>query len=441
MSPFNRRAFLKSIGVGAAGMSILPSVVSRAAEPERPLRFLAFFTPNGSIPSAWATPGATETTFSLGPILEPLAPFREKLLLMRGLNVEAAYEGPGAGHQKGTGGFLTGRPLNEGSFGGGGGEISGWASGISIDQEIANALARDLPHKSLELGVRVGGSNNRHRIAYAGSDQPLPPDDDPKSVFARLFGKLAGEDPAIAERLRRRRQSVLDFVKSDLGALQTKLGKQEWDRLQAHLDSVRDVEHRLEMMSGVSCQPPGAPPSLDHRATGNFGEVGRLQMDLLTAAFSCDLVRYATLLWSGGTSGQRFPWIGVDDSHHELSHAGDSDTTARGKLVKINRWYAEQLAYLLAKLDAIPEAGGTMLDNTVILWGGELAIGNKHSRRDHRWLIAGSGGGFFETGRFVDVAGGTNNNLCVSIAQAMGHPISSFGLAKYSTGPIAKLHA
>jgi hypothetical protein len=294
--------------------------------------------------------------------------------------------------------------------------------------------------KSLELGVQVEGSNNRHRIAYAGSDQPLPPDDDPKSVFERLFSGLAGTDPGAADRLLRRRQSVLDFVKGDIQKLQSKLGKDELERLEAHLESVRDVEHRLEMMSGLSCQAP-AEPNIDHKKIENYRAAGELQMDLLTAAFSCDMVRYATILWGGATSGKRFPSLGFDDSHHQLSHAGDSDTAAKNKLIEINRWYAERFAYLLAKLDSIPEGTGTMLDNTVVLWGNELAVGNKHSRRDHRWVMAGNAGGFFQPGRLVDVSGRTNNDLLVSIAQAMGHSISTFGAEKYCTGPISALHA
>ena len=435
---FDRRTFLKGLGIGAAGLSVLPSVVSRAAEPTTPKRFVAFFSGNGTIQSAWAS--GSEASFSLGEILEPLAPFKDKLTLLSGLDVEAAYEGPGAGHQKGCGAFLTGMPLNDGDFGGGGDQISGWASGISIDQELANALAGDLPLQSLELGVQVEGSNNRHRIAYAGSDQPLPPDDDPSSVFERLFAGLAGQDPGVAERIRRRRQSVLDFVKADITKLQGKLGKEENVRLQAHLDSVRDVEHRLEMLQGLTCQAPEIP-GIDHKSIENYGTVGELQMDLLAAAFSCDMVRFATILWGGATSGKRFPSLGFEDRHHELSHAGDSDTAAKNKLIAINRWYAERLAYLLAKLDSIPEGNGTMLDNTVVVWGNELAIGNKHSRRDHRWVMAGNAGGFFDTGRLVDVSGRTNNDLWVSIAQAMGHSISSFGSAKHSTGPITKLHA
>jgi hypothetical protein len=194
------------------------------------------------------------------------------------------------------------------------------------------------------------------------------------------------------------------------------------------------------MLNGLTCSAPSAP-SIDPDSLANYGPTGQLQMDLLTAAFSCDMVRFATILWGGATSGKRFPWLGFDDRHHELSHAGDTDTAAKNKLIQINRWYAEQLAYLLAKLDAIPEGTGTMLDNTVILWGNELAIGNKHSRRDHRWVMAGNAGGFFNTGRLVDVSGRTNNDLLVSIAQAMGHSISTFGLSTYCTGPITQLHA
>lgn len=435
----DRRDFLRGLGIGAAGLSLLPSVVTRAAEPTFPKRLVAIFTPNGSIPEAWVTKGAGEKDFTLGPILKPLAPYRDKLLLLSGLDNKASYDGPGAAHQKGTGAFLTGRPLNDGNFTGGGDTQSGWASGISLDQELGKALGSDTPHATLELGVQVEGSNNRHRIAYAGSDKPLPPDDDPKSVFQRLFGNLSTDPVELAaiERRLRRRQSVLDFVESDLQKLQTKLGKDEWERLEAHVESIRDVEKRLEMPT-QTCEAPTLP-TLDHKKAENYPAVSKLQLDMLAAAFACDLTRFATVLFGGGTSGKRFPWLGFEDRHHELSHAGTSDTVARGKLVKINAWYAEQVAHLLAKLDSIPEGTGTVLDNTVVLWGGELSVGNNHSRKGMNWVLAGSAGGTFRTGRLVSYSGASHNDLLVSLANAMGHPIQSFGLAKHCSGPLPKL--
>ncbi len=437
----DRRMFLKGLGVSAAGLALLPSVVTRAAEPTAPKRFLTLFTGNGTIPDAWVKASTSEKEFTLGTILEPLAPFKNKLLLMSGVDNLATNDGPGAAHQKGTAALLTGAPLLDGDFSGGNGDQkSGWASGISLDQHLANALGNDTVFKSLELGAQVEGSNNRHRISYAGSNTPLPPDDNPLSVFDRLFGNLAGaaDDKEATLRRLRRRQSVLDFVKDDLLRMQQQLGADEKERLEAHLDAVRDVEKRLEVPT-QTCEYPSVPGQLEHKKIENYEQVSKLQLDMLAAAFACDLTRFATMIYGGGTSSKRFPWLGFEDTHHTLSHAGNSDTSAKNKLIKINRWYAEQVAYLLGKLDSIPEGDGTVLDNTIVFWGNELSIGNTHSRKDNRWLLAGSAGGALQTGRYIDFGGVPHNNLLVSIAQAMGLETTSFGPAKYCTGALSKL--
>lgn len=436
----DRRSFLKSIGVGAAGLSLLPAVVSRAAEAPVPKRFIALLTANGTIGDAWVKSSTSETDFALGTILEPLAPFKKKLILLSGLDNLASYDGPGAAHQKGVGAFLTGAPLLDGDFGGGGDAKSGWASGISLDQRLANTLGKDTAFKSLELGVQVEGSNNRHRIAYAASNQPIAPDDSPASVFERLFGTIAasaGDQEAVLRRLRRR-QSVLDFAENDLLRLKHQLGADEHERLEAHLESIRDVEKRLEMPT-ATCDYPTVPTGLAHKKIENYEKVGKLQSDLLAAAFACDLTRFATVLYGGGTSSKRFPALGFDDTHHTLSHAGNTDTAAKSKLIQINRFYAQQVAYLLQKLDSIPEGNGTVLDNTVVLWGNELSIGNTHSRKGLRWMLAGSAGGALKTGRYVQYSGVPHNNLLVSIARAVGLDLDTFGPSKYCTGALGKL--
>lgn len=440
MKTQDRRAFLKSLGVGAAALSFLPSSVTRAADPTIPKRFIAFFTGNGTLPAFWAKPGATEKDFTLGPILAPLAAFKQKLVLLDGLDNAASYDGPGAAHQKGCGAFLTGRGLNAGDFTGGNGETSsGWASGISIDQELANHFAGETPLKSLELGVQVEGSNNRHRIAYAGSDKPLPPDDEPKSVFERLFAGFS-QTAAETERLRRRRQKALDLVKGDLAKLRAELGAEDRERLDSHAAAVGEIEQKLEMMVGKTCVPPVIDPALDASKPQNYEKTGKLQMDLLVAALRCDLTRFASVLWGGATSGKSLPWLGFSDRHHELSHAGDSDSVAQGKLVKINTWYAQQFLYLLQGLEAAKEAdGSSVLDNSIVLWGSELSIGNTHSRKAVHWVMAGNAGGAFASGRYLKLSAVPHNNLLVSIANALGHSITTFGTPSRCTGALAQL--
>jgi hypothetical protein len=444
MKKLNRRHFLAGLGVGAAtlGLPFTRTLTGAAKGADGfPKRFVAFFTANGTLPNRWAS--GSGTSFELGSILTPLAPFREKLLLVRGLDMDCTREGPGAGHQKGIGGLLTGQPLNDGEFTGGDGSIvSGWAAGPSIDQRIAQDIGGDTRFGSLELGVTVRGSNNRHRLAYRGSDDPIPPDNDPWNVYERLFADL-GEDPGGLQRVRDERRSVIDLVRGDLLELEGKLGASERHRLDAHLESLRDVERRMDAIgaAGAACENPMMPGRIDPMNRDNHAEISVLQLDLLAMAFACDLTRVATVLYAGATSGQTFNWLGFGESHHSLSHEADSNTSAQNKLEQINHFYAEQLAYFLAKLDAIPEGDGTVLDNTIVLWCNALAKGNTHSRRDMSFVVAGSGGGYLDTGRLVEFDGRQHNDLLVTLANAYGVDIDRWGHPGYTEGPLGRLVA
>ena len=436
----SRRNFLRGVGIGAAAVALpFARVLSGKADDTIPKRFIAWFTPNGTIDEEWVTGGGA-TDFTLGRILEPLAPFRDKLLLLDGLNVRNCATGPGSGHQKGAGCFLTGRPLLDGDFGGGGGATSGWASGISLDQYIANEIAPPTAFPSLELGVYVRGSNNRHRLAYRGSNDPLPPQNSPYAVFDRLFADTAGGDAAAIERLRLRRMSVLDSVNGDLAELRGRLPNEHRLRLEAHLESLREVERRVESASlgGAVCEQPELGTPLDPERNENYPTMGQLQMDMLVAALACDKTRISTLMWSGSTSNQTFSFIdGVgSQGHHDMSHEANSSGTAKEQLVRINRWYSEQFAYLLGALDAIPEGDGTMLDNTLILWGNELSDGDSHNLREHKWVLAGNAAGYFRTGRYVQTGDVPHNNLLVSIANAMGVATDTFGAPEHCTGSL-----
>ncbi|HMJ55083.1 MAG TPA: DUF1552 domain-containing protein [Polyangiaceae bacterium] len=172
--------------------------------------------------------------------------------------------------------------------------------------------------------------------------------------------------------------------------------------------------------------------------------IGKLQMDIAAAALACDLTRVLTLQWTYAESTQTFPVLGINEAHHVMSHAGDTDAAAQEKLTQINVWYAEQFAYLLGKLASYKEGDGTLLDNTAVLWCIEVGKGNNHAHRDLPFLLAGSCGGYFRTGRFVDymaggAAGHPHNNLLVSLAQAMGTKDTTFGDPAHCTGPLPNL--
>jgi len=436
--PLNRRTLLG----GAAGTAIaLPWLEAFAprralAQSARPRRFIVVFTPNGRLPS-W-TPAGTERDFTLSPILAPLAPHQDDLVVIRGLYQQGAG---GDGHQNGMGGVLTGAKLNSGPFGGTGTAPAGWASGPSVDQRIAEALGGSTKLRSLELGVQVGAADNWGRMAYRASNQPLPPEDDPAAVYARVFEDLH-TDRAELTRLRKRRQSILDTVAGEYQRVASSVGATDRHRLEAHLDAVRDVELRLTrvgQVAGGACADP-VPGVVEKDANDAFPDVGALQTDLLVMALACDITRVASLQWSRSVSQTRFTWLGIADGHHDLSHLGDDDALAVDKLTRIDTWYTEQLASLIAKLKAVPDGDGSLFDSTLILFCNELAKGNTHSRKDAGYVLAGGASAAIETGRFLHYDGDIpHNNLLVSLLQSFGLPDETFGEPEWCDGPLTGL--
>lgn len=435
----SRRHFLQGLGAASVALPLLPSL-GYAQNTQYPKRLVFFYSANGTVPFRWV-PSGTENNWQLSEILEPLQSHKDDLLVLEGVDMRVTSRGPGAAHQRGMGAILTGRPLNDGDFGGGGGATSGWASGISIDQEIANQRNDGTKFHSLQLGVRATGGANRQTMIYAGDDQPILPDNDPYNVFERLFADIDA-DPFDLERIRARRQSVLDYVKSDLTRINAKVSAQDRARLDSHFESVRRIEERLTNPEDVyTCEAPVMGQQIDPLRQENFQDVARLQMDLLVNSLACDLTRVATLQFSRATSGQRFDWLGFTDSHHELSHEGDGNDSAQDRLVAINQWHAEQLSYLLDQMKAIPEGDGTLLDNSVVVWVNSLGKGNSHTRNDVPIVMAGSCQGYFNTGRFLEYGDEPHNNLLVSLANAMDVNINTFGDPDFCTGPIANLKA
>ncbi len=441
----NRRGFIQALGLGAAAAQVPYWRSARAqAEPGAPLRCIFISTHNGFPSQRWAPTGG-EYDFALSSILQPLAPFRDKLQIIRGLNMDCALDSLGGGHQNGTAGMLTGRALLPGTFCGGNNcnQQSGFGGGQSVDQYIASRIAGDLAVPSLQLGVRVRGSNNRHAISYAGPESPMFPENDPLAAFQRIFGAQDLSQGQLS-RIQRERRSILDFVTGDLNALHNRLGAADGEQVSRHLSAVRDLESQLQNLgAGLdSCDAPDMGSSFDVNAVVNVPKVAKLQMDLLSAGMACDQIRVASLMFAGGTNNQTYNFDGVNvtEGHHTLSHRGNGDVAAQEKLVKINTWLADQVAYLLAKLDAVPEGDGTMLDNTLVFWGNPLSVGNAHSRRNLKYIVAGGAGGYLRTGRYIHLPGRAHNDLLVSICHAMGlTDVERFGAAEHCNGPLGEL--
>jgi hypothetical protein len=319
---------------------------------------------------------------------------------------------------------------------------------------IANAFKGTTPFASLELGVGVGASAARPpfgpvtaftRMVYTGSGAPLTPENSPYKAFDRLFASVTTGNPAAAAAAARRRmnrQSVLDALTDDYGALVQRVGGEDKQRVDAHLQALRDIEQALASPgaepSGGACARPDLGATMDVNATANFPAVLKLQMDLLTRAFACELTRVATLQWSHSVSELVLSWLGLSDQHHELSHHGDSDGAAKTKLTTINTWFAQQFAYLVGKLKAEKDpTGASLLDGTALLWCNELAKGNIHGGDNALYVLAGRAGGAIPTGRFLRYDGAVpHNNLLLALVRAMGIEAQSFGRPDWCTGPL-----
>jgi hypothetical protein len=362
---------------------------------------------------------------------------------MTGINNQSALHGPGDDHQRGMGTCLTGIEMQAGDTLGGCDTCppAGFAGGISVDQEIANVVGKKTKLSSMEFGIHVHDSDDWSRMSYSGPGQPMPPVDDPVIAYQRLFAGL-NTDPAGQKLLNDQRKLVLDSVLGDANKLKQKLGASDKQKLDQHLTAISSIEAHLNntVIVGGACKDPGQPTDPgDIYGNENFQTIGKLQMDLLVMALTCDVTRVASLQWTRSVGMEVFDWLGCTDGHHTISHEPDDDGTSQSQLIAINNWYAKQMLYLIEAMKAVPEGNKTLFDNTAILWVNELAVGNVHSHNDMRYLIAGSCGGKIPTGRHLQFSGDSHNNLLLSMCQAMGLNKTTFGNPAYCTGPLTGL--
>lgn len=436
MSAFSRRAWL----TGAAGTLALPlldSLQARAADDGLPRRLVLFYNPNGTVPEHWfPTDIVSETEFSLGSIMSPLAHHRERLHIVGGVDSTVAQDpgNNGGPHQRGIGSLFTGQMLLEGEFADGCGKTAGWPDGLSIDQAVANHIGQTTPFRSLELGVRANVNDVQGRISYSSSGSPLPPTNSPLDVYNRIFQRTEPLDPNNPDS---RRQSVIDTVKEQFRHLDAKLGRADQEKLGKHLALVEDLERRLSLpgtAAGGGCIAPTTPPDLDEDNEETMDAISRLHLDLLATAFACDLTRVASVQYSTGFNRIRYPWSDAEGEGHSLSHAGDSNAKAWDTLTTRATWHAGEIAYFLDRLAEIPEGEGTVLDNTLVVWGNEISKGNSHSLDSIPYLLAGSVGGAVRGGRFIDHGGASSCDLLHAIVAAFGVELPRFGHPDHASG-------
>ncbi len=436
----SRRRFMKlgAAGTGLLGWPVLTSLhsLSARAQDAFPTRLLLVYHPNGTIQEQfWPTVSATGE-MTLGPITQPLEPFKDRLLFLKGLTISVNEVGPGGPHQKGMGGLYTNNQLQEGDFVDGDGSRAGYADGISVDQEIARRIGDQTFLPSLELGVRAIDADVRARISYAGPGNPMPPVNAPLAAFDRLFAGFSEVDESVRES----RQSVIDTVQQQYAALEPRLSSVDREKLEQHLELVRGIERRLNIAVDTGlCERPNAPPELDPDSEETMPQVSALHGQLLAAAFACDLTRVASIQYSSAINDIRFPWLDSMGSGHTLSHAGPSNEEAIAERVARGNWMVQELANLMQQLDAIPEGNGTVLDNTLILLGNEIGVGNTHVHTNIPFVAMGGVSGKWRMGRFIDYGDVSHAGLLVSVLNAMGVEATRFGHPDFADGPLTDL--
>ena len=434
MNPLDRRQFVRNLGVSAATLPFLvglPSLGLAKTAPRRQ-RLVIMFSPNGTIPkNFW--PDATGTDFGLKKIMEPLAPFRDRMLVLNGLNNRV--RGDGDSHMRGMSCLLTGIELFPGNIQGGSDTPAGWSKGISIDQEIKNFLqGRESTRTrfgSLEFGVGVTDrADPWTRMSYAGPNQPVAPTDDPYQMYQKLYGQLRDRDSLL---------SVLDVVRDDLKRVSKKISAEDQRLLKEHAEFVRQMELEFGQADGKALvnDPPKFEAGVTNR-NDNVPRLSRMQIDLMVNSFVNDFARVGTLQYTKSVGQARMNWLDIKDGHHGLSHEPDKNEEAVAKLTRINKWFAGELAYLAKRLAETPEPGGegTLLDNTTIVWTNELGKGNSHTLNNIPFLMIGNGLGF-KMGRSLNLKGVAHNRLLMALAHGVGHRLDTFGNKRLSqSGPL-----
>lgn len=427
----SRRSLLQGLGASTLALPFVPLLDAESAPGEIPRRLILFYTPDGVNTSSWLPTGGPRD-FSLGTILSPLEDVRDDIIVFSGLR--ASIDGPGETHAQGMAGLWTGCPTLEGNqFDGGNGNFTGWGSGPSVDQILVQALKPDTPFASMQFGVQTGDPHVVSRNIYAGAEAPLHPEPDPYAVFEQLFAQI-GLEQAELQRLRARKQSVLDVMQGRLSAIQDRVAAHDRHKIAAHLEAVRAIEQRLDA-DYAGCEAPEMGDQIDVDANENFPLVGDLQMRLMVSALACGVTRFASMQWSRGFSDVRHTWIGRGERHHGYSHGGPSAGNT-----DIDRWYAERFRDLIQLLASYPEGDGTLLDNTLIVWGREVYTPSSHLGMPFPLVLAGRAGGRIETGRFLDYGDTPHAALLVSMCNAMGlEDVTSVGTVNPDTGPLPGL--
>ena len=401
----DRRSFLRGIGATLA-LPLLDAMTPALAATRKAVPRLSFmYIPNGINIAQW-TPAGTGKEFAFSPTLKSLEPFRDRVNVLSGLALHSADRmNDGAGdHSRATGAFLSGCHAKRTQ----GADLF---LGITADQIAAKSLGKDNLLPSLELGIddrKVSPLCDEgytctysNTLSWSSATTPLPVENDPRLVFERLFGE-GGDARQRGIRLRENR-SILDSVTGEMKLLQTTLGSPDRQRMDQYFDAIRQVELRLQRVEAQNAESPtffGAGVSRPLGAPEKFEDHIRLMFDLQVLAFQSDITRVTTLMFAGERSGRSYPQAGVPDAHHSVSHH-DNNPEKLAKVAKIDTFHVQQVAYFLGKLRDTPDGEGTLLDNSMLLYGAGISNGNVHDHSPLPVLVCGGGAGQLQGGRHI----------------------------------------
>ncbi len=426
MKCLSRRTVLRGAGTALAlpFLDAMVPAVSRLNAAAKPAhRFQAFYVPNGMAMEYW-TPKGEGTSYELSPILEPLAKFKDQMLVMSGIKANWNYIHAGA-----SGSFLTGTAR------GGKNEVEIIAD-VSIDQLLARHFAKETQVGSLELSMdapaNAGACTGNlscvytHTLSWRSPTQPLPMEWNPRAVFERLFGDSGSTERAAREARLRQHKSILDSVNTKLAELKRELGPQDQTKVEEYTEAVRDVERRIqkaEEQRDIELpkldQPQGAPPVFeDHLA---------LMLDLQLLAFRSDLTRVISFMLAKEQSARPYPQVGVPEAHHPLSHHNNIPELIL-KMSKINTYHTTLFSQYLTKLRATPDGDGNLLDHMTILYGSGISNSNGHSGENLPLMLVGGGAGTLKSGRhlvYKDKPGIAN--MLFAVMDKMGVPVDHVG--------------
>lgn len=434
-----RRTFLRGAGAALALPlleAMVPALSAAARTAANPVRRLGFvYFPHGSV--TWSkdqnlwTPAGEGKIEELPPILRSLAPYRDQLTVVTNLEMKNAQgngrDGNGE-HTRANATFLSAaRPKMT--------VRSDVRLATTVDQIAARELSRDTRLPSLELALDsnflVGNCDDGYNcvyvntIAWSTPTTPLPAETNPRRVFERLFGEGGSEAEMRAEA--RADRSILDAITDDLAQLRSTLGPGDRGRVGEYLDTVREVERRIQMaerqtdLPGLTLpeQPVGVPESYDEHA--------KLMLDLQVLAYQADITRVFTMMVGREQNARPFPWIGVTDGHHSVSHHQDNPEKIAA-IAKINAYQVELFGYLLQKLRETPDGEGSLLDHSMLLYGSGISNGNLHDHKNLPILLAGGGAGRLKGGRHIRYAEQTPMaNLLVGLLDRAGVRVDRFG--------------